>query len=93
MNGLCIYALYSCSVLTLMALNRKEKVQRSVWCKERSTEWWHDVISGLYGESWWLENLRMTHRTFDILCDELRPYIERQHQDFVNLLVSKQGLP
>ena len=76
---LCIILLYLYRVLTLMAIDSKERVQRSVWCKERSKEWWREVVSGLYGESWWLENLRMTHRTFDILCDELRPYIQRQH--------------
>ena len=32
----------------------------------------------MYGDGWWRENLRMTRDTFEILCNELRPYIERQ---------------
>ena len=49
-----------------------------IWCKPRSTEWWTGVITGLYGDEWWRENLRMTRDTFEILCNELRPHIERQ---------------
>ena len=36
------------------------------------------MITGLYGDEWWRENLRMTRHTFEILCNELRPHIERQ---------------
>lgn len=58
------------------------RVQPSVWCKVRSQEWWRGVVAGLYGEEWWRENIRMTHETFDILCDELRPHLEREHTRF-----------
>ena len=53
-----------------------------MWCKERSAEWWSNAIVGNYGESWWRENLRMSKETFLILCNELRPHIERQMTRF-----------
>ena len=77
-----VYVMFSCRLLTLMAFNSERRVRRSVWCKERSTDWWSEVVSGLYGESWWQENLRMTHDTFIILCNELRPHIQRQDTRF-----------
>ena len=49
-----------------------------IWRKPRSLEWWRGVQAGLYGEGWWRENLRLTKDTFDILCNELRPNLERQ---------------
>ena len=52
--------------------------ERSVWCRPRSLNWWEDVLSGRYGDIWWKENLRISRGTFDILCRELRPHIERQ---------------
>ena len=42
-------------LLTLLVFNSERRVRRSVWCKERSTDWWSGVVSGLYGESWWQE--------------------------------------
>ena len=35
-------------------------------------------MNGVYGEGWWRENLRMTRNTFEIVCNELKPYIERE---------------
>ena len=48
-----------------------------MWMKQRSKEWWNDVIGGAYGDRWWWENLRMSRETFVVLCDKLRPYLER----------------
>lgn len=53
-----------------------------IWCKQKSTEWWRNAIAGNFGETWWRENLRMSKETFEILCNELRPYIERQVTTF-----------
>ena len=53
-------------------------VQRSMWCRPRSLVWWDEVNSGRYGEGWWKENLRMSRDTFEVLCRELKPYIEKQ---------------
>ena len=52
--------------------------QRTIWRKPRSDQWWKDVENGKYGEEWWRDNLRMTERTFRILCNELQPYIQRK---------------
>lgn len=53
-----------------------------VWCYYRSAEWWRGVLAGLYGDGWWVENMRMTRETFQLVCSELRPYIERQNTRF-----------
>ena len=65
-----------------MALLTKRKMTRSISCKPRSMEWWNGVMTGLYGELWWRENLRMSRETFGIVCNELRPYLERQRTNF-----------
>ena len=36
------------------------------------------VRSGLYGDGWWRDNLRMTKDTFDILCNQLRPHLKKE---------------
>ena len=53
-------------------------MERMMWCRPRSVQWWSDVWSGRYGEAWWKENLRMSRDTFNVLCQDLRPHIERQ---------------
>lgn len=50
-----------------------------VWCKPRSKVWWEQAISGTYGERWWLDNLRMSRKTFELLCAELNPYLQRKN--------------
>ena len=52
-------------------------IRRSIWCRPRSQHWWQAVLNGEFGDEWWKENLRMTKSTFDILCNELRPYITK----------------
>ena len=37
-----------------------------------------DAISGQLGNYWWKENLRMSRDTFYILCNELRPYVQKE---------------
>ena len=39
-------------------------------------------MSGMHGENWWRENLRMSKETFQIICTELKPHIERQVTKF-----------
>lgn len=68
-------------MLLAYVLTRRQVVPK-VWCKTRSTEWWRGVSTGLYGDEWWRENLRMTRPTFEIVCNELKPYIERQVTKF-----------
>ena len=42
----------------------------------RERDWWRSVKDGLYGESWWRENVRMSN--FEFVCNELRPFVQRQ---------------
>lgn len=58
------------------------RTTQRIWMKQRNKEWWNDVVGGVYGDSWWVENLRMSRETFVILCDELRPHLERQRTQF-----------
>ena len=37
---------------------------------------------GLYGDPWWRENPRMSKETFEIICNELRPHLQRQETRF-----------
>ena len=60
-------------VLGVLAKRRS----RSIWCAPRSKQWWEAVQAGAFGEDWWKENLRMAYSTFNIICNELRPYIQR----------------
>ena len=32
--------------------------------------------TGLFGGDWWKENIHLSHSTFNINCNELRPYIQ-----------------
>ena len=34
-------------------------------------------MSGSHGDGWWRENLRMTKDTFDVVCNECRPHLQR----------------
>ena len=79
-NILLLYFLRDITVLTLLCRRillsvayTMKPANKSTWCKARSTEWWRGVMTGLYGEEWWRENLRMTRSTFEIVCYELRP--------------------
>ena len=51
---------------------------RSVWCKERSSYWWEQIVGQTFTTQDWLENFRMSNATFTYLCNEIRSAIERQ---------------
>ena len=40
------------------------------------------MVAGIHGATFLRENFRMSHDTFSILCEELRPHIERQTTKF-----------
>ena len=44
---------------------------RSVWCKERSSYWWEQIVGQTFTTQDWLENFRMTNATFTYLCNEI----------------------
>lgn len=53
-------------------------VCRTVWCKQRTRGFWEAAKNGVFGESWWYDNLRMKRETFCLLCLELKPFIAKQ---------------
>ena len=55
----------------------KAPIVCTVWCKQRSTEYWDAAKRGLFGNDWWCENLRMNRNTFVMLCTELGPYLRK----------------
>ena len=63
--------------LLLMDAN-KTPILRTVWCRQRCKEYWEAVKLGVFGESWWQENLRMSQHSFVALCTELGPHICKQ---------------
>ena len=63
-------------------MHGRRKPGRTIWCKERSREWWRSVEVGLCGKEWWREYLRMSMETFQTVCNDLRPHIERQVTKF-----------
>ena len=60
----------------------RRRVRPVMWCKPRSKIWWCQVVSGVYGGKWWKENMRMSRQTFESLCGELRPYLQREDTNF-----------
>ena len=49
----------------------------SMWCKPHSQIYWEACKATVFGEKWWFENLRISKPPFGILCNQLRPYIEK----------------
>ena len=49
-----------------------------VECKTRSKNCWKTVSEGKFGSEWWRENLRMEKVTIDVICCEIRCYIEKE---------------
>ena len=61
-----------------MILNicRADFTPRVTWSQERSLQWWSSVSRNV-NDSWWKNNLRMSHSTFTFICRELSPYISK----------------
>ena len=52
---------------------------RSLWMQSRSSQWWEDVVLCNFGQHDWMENFRMSRDTFQYLCNQLRPLIQKQN--------------
>ena len=48
-----------------------------LWTKERSNNWWEHVVKSTFTPGDWLENFRMSQRTFLYLCDKVWSSIEK----------------
>ncbi|XP_050818238.1 uncharacterized protein LOC127055383 [Gopherus flavomarginatus] len=54
-------------------------VERHLWARETSTEWWDHIILQVWDDKQWLQNFRMRKATFMGLCAELAPTL--RHKD------------
>ena len=44
----------------------------------RSKVWWNNFLNDVVVPSEWRENFRMSKEIFMSLCDELRPFLQKQ---------------
>ena len=61
-------------------LSRKTPVERRFWVRPgRTSTWWDNFVAEeeVTPEEW-RENFRMSRNTFLILCEELRPFIQKK---------------
>ena len=65
-------------VLLLCLSVLMQTVERSIWMKTRSSDWWEIIVMEEFTESDWLENFRMGRDTFIYVCNQLRPYIKKK---------------
>ena len=66
--------------------NGKKESRRSpprFWVRpHRNLKWWNNFMNGNMIPEEWKENFRMSERSFYILCEELRPYIQKETTRF-----------
>ena len=66
----------------MMALCCKAPSKRTIWSKQRCKNYWEAAKCGVFGDSWWYDNLRLTRPTFVMLCSVLEPFIKKQTTHF-----------
>ena len=60
-----------------------------IWCAPHSKQWWEAVQVGTFGEDWWKKNLCISYRTFNIICNQLHPYIQGNNTNLRYLISVK----
>ena len=63
------------STAVMELCNRQD---RTIWMHPRSSNWWEDVVLQSFGSRDWLENFRISRATFNYLCEQLRPLVEKE---------------
>ena len=76
---------FSCAAST-MGLTR----DRTIWVRERSTYWWQHTVNNTFTGAEWYQNFRMHKTTFEYLCRELEPVLERSQTRLRKPLSVKQ---
>ncbi len=56
----------------MLCVMGSRRISPRVWCKKRSKQWWSEALSGVYGESWWRDNLRITRENLCLFVINLR---------------------
>ncbi|XP_033113464.1 uncharacterized protein LOC117114041 [Anneissia japonica] len=72
-------AILNIAVLITGLLNAMYAPTVTVWTRNRSHQWWTIDCLMQYDDVQWYENFRMTRRPFQLLCNQLNPYIERMN--------------
>ena len=58
---------------------KREGRIRGLWVRPgRSKVWWNNFLNDVVVPSEWRENFRMSKETFMSLCNELRPFLQKQ---------------
>jgi len=57
-----------------------KSINRRIWVLPRQVDLWSDVP--LWTQNDWIKNIRMSRRTFEYICEEVRPVMERQRSKF-----------
>ena len=66
--------------LFLILQNCTKTVNRRIWKLPRDSDLWKDVH--LWTDAEWVKNVRMSKNTFDYICRELSPELEKQRSKF-----------
>lgn len=67
-------SIYICLLLLSLKLCHHINLRMSI---VRSSTWWDDVVLNRFGPRDWRENFRISKATFDYLCRNLKPLIEK----------------
>ena len=69
-------------ILAISSINLHYTSQRLLWSKERSGQWWDHIVKTTFTDRDWYDNFRMSHATFDFLCNSLNDFLEKKrHRD------------
>ncbi|KAI8481565.1 hypothetical protein Bbelb_406650 [Branchiostoma belcheri] len=70
-----------CSKVTVaQVMHAATIVDRAIWERNRSKNWWDETVVGTFTDADWQENFRVSRLTFDYLCDQLRARLQRRRK-------------
>ena len=65
---------------------------RTLWARNRSKSFWMEVVLGQWTELEWKGNFRMSKSTFQRLCQDLRPYIQKDDTNYRKAIRVEHGI-
>ena len=57
---------------------KKKRRQHRFWTRPGRTSWWQSFENNLVVEKEWRQNFRLSKTTFNKLCNELRPFLQKK---------------